>query len=413
MEQRRWPDTEDQTFHYPLLRTVYPPPDVASHSIPPYGNVNASSGFRTQPTASAPTAVQENNGETSKGGDKWSGNEEKNWAGKQGMGVQSYLGEDMAGETTGRDKIKAPTHVPEPGALTSPAVVNFSATELAALEPLQPPRGHLKPPVLPRDENGVPMRADWARNGRVSSDRTKVKEKHITTKPEFFYSSLAAPPPEWGPTTADERHLFSYGDGVQLAPGRVYNREELALFLRGRPEGAPCTIRVGATPSQIANRLASEDTQCRWDGCPSRSRAIVPGWFRVGLDEFPRWTSDGMLDPYKMAGVMHLWCFEQCFDMVEYITKGRVEAENRIYPREERNSTALTRDTDRDIKDGFDVWYRDRKREEKGRKGDNSGWQPREHTKSFSYLLTHYHLTHQTTARHSSRLRRSAGKKSV
>lgn len=55
---------------------------------------------------------------------------------------------------------------------------------------------------------------------------------------------------------------------------------------------------------------------------------------------------------------MHLWCFEQCFDIVELYAAGRVKPENRRFPKETSNPMSLERDSGREIvTDALKLWF--------------------------------------------------------
>lgn len=382
--------SEDQTSEYALPSSNYPPPEIAAQQIPPYGNVRASPTLHGRGSKRALAT------------DSSKGNARKGPLG----GGQGYPGENWGGLAAGSEDFSDLYRLPGTVPMGPPARVKAPQVETTALWRQPPPQGYLEPPRPWTPPAGSPRMAEWVKNGRVSSNREKMKQGDKECNPSYFYHSLKLPPPDFGPTLAGGCHRYAYTLGVQLAEGRSFSKNELAEFIRGRPDGVPCTLRVQATPSQISKRLEKDDSRCRWANCPIPNRTIGAGWYRVAFDEFPQWTSDGTLDPYKMAGMLHLWCFEQCFDITKF-PKDRLQAEERSLPKEEKNSAALTRDTDREIiREAYDKWFK----KHRGTRADNGPWVPREHKESLSYELTRHHLENQTQARATSRQLRNQAK---
>jgi hypothetical protein len=128
---------------------------------------------------------------------------------------------------------------------------------------------------------------------------------------------------------------------------------------------------------------------------------------RVAFDEFGMETSTGRKDPYKVAGTMHLWCFEQCFDLAKLYNEKKLFADLRNLPLEELNRMSLAKDTDRDIMDeAFRPWFRSRPVANKSRE-----WVPLKHEDTLSYALVQHHLNAQAGARQSTRETRNSARR--
>lgn len=391
-----------------LSHSAYPTPDIVTQQTLPYGNLNTDSSLQGY----AQTQARYNGGAMSHPRNNARGNGPANGAeGSKGSG-QRYPGENQGGDMAGSDDSKQdpccrdgtrdgtvqmapPTGLNEPPATTAPPVRVLLGTP------------HLNEPkrVL---VNGVWMRQKGSENGRVPTTRQSKNQQPHLCDPRLFYRTLPKPPLGFGNERGIGLHQFRYSSDVQLADDLKYSAEDIAKFLKGRDGQITCKLRVQATPSQVTHRLAKEDRRCRWKDCPIPSRNIASGWYRVAFDEFPRWTDNGLLDPYHMAGVMHLWCFEQCFDLVDLSTTGRLVAEDRTLDREEKNLMSLTRDSDHAmIKNTYFPWFMKRREKDVPHTGP---WKPRPHKDSLSYVLTRHHLDHQTKARHTSRNNRRAKK---
>ncbi|KAG5927793.1 hypothetical protein E4U42_001762 [Claviceps africana] len=141
---------------------------------------------------------------------------------------------------------------------------------------------------------------------------------------------------EWkyrpGPWPLDS--TFVYLEDAQLAY-REYSTEDIKLYLEQCPRRY--MLWVQSEPSQSSHRRHNrngkpmdEDSKCRWAGCPVKGRAVV-GLYRVAFDEFPAQTSQGIKDPYKVAMLMHLWCFEQILDPLVYYKRRRLLPDTRTF----------------------------------------------------------------------------------
>jgi hypothetical protein len=230
---------------------------------------------------------------------------------------------------------------------------------------------------------------------KVSKNKVSKRGK----KPEIKYPA-AETRAAWGSKTwEDGQHLFTYTQKGQWLRDRKFNKEQLREYVDNCPKGT--VFRVQQAPTHCNERLDLEDRICRWANCPVANRTITSGWLRVCFDEFPGKTSSGDRDPLTCAGSMHLWCFEQVFDPVEFHLEDRLKAETRQFVLEERNAMSLEKLTDAEIIAGaYTEWFKD--------------WipffdphdkfpTPREYENTLSYKLNKYHLNNQTKARRRAR----------
>ncbi|UNI13969.1 hypothetical protein JDV02_000654 [Purpureocillium takamizusanense] len=239
---------------------------------------------------------------------------------------------------------------------------------------------------------------------KVDNSRNAKKNKNPNSNPSWVYTTPVRPNASFGPLTTGGRPLFTYTQQGQLTAGRAFTSQELRAYV----DGGRCFMWVQQAPSQCAGRMDHDDKKCRWASCPINARSISSGWLRVALDEFPGLTSDGTKDPFKVAGVLHLWCFEQIFDPMEFHKSGRLLPEVRHLPKETSNVMAINRETDRDIvPECYNKWFQDREQEFQQH---GPVRRPRQHEESLSYALIKYHVSNQTTARHRARATRNQDK---
>ncbi|KAJ6446695.1 Protein LCHN [Purpureocillium lavendulum] len=268
-----------------------------------------------------------------------------------------------------------------------------------------PTGGYIPAPHQPDSKPGHSFGlSDVDQDIKVDNSRNAKKNKNARTDPLQVYKTHIQPPSSFGPTAADGQPLFTYTSQCQLTTGRAFTTEELRQYVKA----ARCCMWLQQAPSQCADRMDDDDKKCRWASCPLNARTISSGWLRVAFDEFPGLTSNGTKDPFKMAGVLHLWCFEQVFDPMEFHSSGRLLPETRHLPKEMTNVMAINRDSDRDIvADCYEKWFKEHEAEFEVC-GPLS--RPREHRQSLSYALVRYHLDKQTTARHRARANRNQNK---
>lgn len=255
------------------------------------------------------------------------------------------------------------------------------------------PRTHQ--PGNPYNQDLTAAPEAWGRN----------RPKRAKCDPMLIYPNMPTPNP-WGPILEDGRLLFRYEDDGPLDTSLVFDRPQLETFVNECPRNL--TIWVQQAPAQCNYRLGRGESRCRYLHCPDPKRTILPGWLRVAMDEYPELTATGAKDPFKMSLVLHLWCFEKCFDPMEFYMRGKLGADQRELPKEIRNSMAINKDTDALIVSrAFDPWFIKNHSEWHlhGPKTD-----PREYKDSLSAALVNYHLSNQIQSRQKTRNSRNRTK---
>lgn len=157
-------------------------------------------------------------------------------------------------------------------------------------------------------------------------------------------------------------------------------------------------IRVANTPAQANHRLFAD--KCIWNCCPVPTRTIRQGFQQVVFDEYPAQTDTGERDPYRVSGRMHLFCYEQCSDIIEDFKRGIVKAETRNLLREERNAMSLTRDKINAAieRETYDPWFRHHIQNSNG-----ALMAPRPRKETLGHALTMHHLQTQPGQRQNKR----------
>nr|CEG05597.1 unnamed protein product [Fusarium clavum] len=194
---------------------------------------------------------------------------------------------------------------------------------------------------------------------------------------------------------------LEYLPAGQLEEHILFGAADLRNYLKECPR--PVTIWLQNSPSKCKGRQEDADMKCRYADCPTKYGTILHGWHRVAFDEFPEQTTYGSKDPFKMAGVMHLWCFEQCIDPYECFEEGQLQPDDRDLPHETTNRAAINRDDYKGVVKGAIVpWFNGR---------EKAGVTPVPyplHEDTLSWKLCNYHIQHQTNARESCRKKRNA-----
>ncbi|KAL9485203.1 hypothetical protein ACSS6W_003992 [Trichoderma asperelloides] len=243
------------------------------------------------------------------------------------------------------------------------------------------------------------------RGSKVSMNRAAKQRNDPECDPSLLY-----PKPRtrasWGSKNKEQRHSFNYNEKGQWLDDLRLNNEQLREYVDNCPKGT--VFRVQQAPTQCNHRIGPIDTKCRWEKCLIKSRTIMSGWLRVTFDEFPAETSGGTRDPLLCAGSMHLWCFEQVFDPMEFHLDGRLIPETRQFPFEDRNVTSLEKLTDAGlVRATYTPWFEKRKAF-----FDMHGKFPVSlcYEDSLSYALNRHHIRHQTPARFKTREARAKEK---
>ncbi|KAG6153740.1 hypothetical protein E4U37_002693 [Claviceps purpurea] len=178
---------------------------------------------------------------------------------------------------------------------------------------------------LPASHNRIFKAQGGTTRMTVDIKREDVPEREAS----LWYDTWEYQPESWGP-----ENKFEYTEDAQLLL-RNYTTQDIRYYLKKCPRRY--VLWVQRVPSQSNKRTldrsgkqSMEDKCCRWDGCPIEGRAVT-GMIRVAFDEFPLQTSQGIKDPFKVAMIMHLWCFEQFLDPVLYLRNGRMHFDTRTF----------------------------------------------------------------------------------
>ncbi|KAL6866982.1 hypothetical protein J3F83DRAFT_715257 [Trichoderma novae-zelandiae] len=236
---------------------------------------------------------------------------------------------------------------------------------------------------------------------KVNLNRAAKRRGDPSCDPSRHYTANLVSVSPWGSLTWNGNPLFSYTPKGQWLRDRCFNKKQLQEYVDNCAKET--VFWVQQAPTQCNHRLDPEDRICRWANCPVANRTIAAGWLRVAFDEFPHLTSNGLRDPLKCAGSMHLWCFEQALDPLKFHLSGRLRAEDREFPLEDKSVVTLEKLTDVGIiREAYQPWFMQRMR--------RPNQPPREYRDSLSYRLTKYHVDNQTAARQKARSKRNTAK---
>ncbi|KAK1831680.1 hypothetical protein QBC39DRAFT_433799 [Podospora conica] len=219
-------------------------------------------------------------------------------------------------------------------------------------EPM-PPRllGTSMPPPPSAEPSLSPSRRSPTLKSITHARKTKNRPDN---DPSALYARLP-PQPKWGPTKGRTKApLFDYyKGGPELYPSKRFSKEELWTFFIGAGRPVPrqgMTIWIQSTPSQVNDRYQAQSasSKCRYKDCPVPKGTILKGFYRVAMDEFADLTTEGAADPFHNAGYLHLYCFEQIFDLGLLLHTAhafygfKVAADVRNHRYEDRNPMAIT-----------------------------------------------------------------------
>ncbi|KAF9770577.1 hypothetical protein IL306_011861 [Fusarium sp. DS 682] len=205
----------------------------------------------------------------------------------------------------------------------------------------------------------------------------------------------------WRSSQGFEYHYLENEDG-QWDPKFRLSAEGLKDYIKNCPRDL--RIWLQHYPAQSKHRTVEADNKCRYEDCPVKGNTIRHGWFRVAFDEFHEATSNGEKDPFKMAGTMHLWCFERCIDPAGLLRVGKMQPDTRELDWEECNPMAIIRDSDANIVERTIIpWVRKRQ-------GRVMQVPFVKHEDSLSFALCSHHKDNETGARQRTRDIRNAKK---
>jgi hypothetical protein len=147
-------------------------------------------------------------------------------------------------------------------------------------------------------------------------------------------------------------HRFEYNQWGELSR-LTYTTEELAEFIYSHPHTKHCQLKlwIQRSPADSARRYPTRHSnKCRFRDCPAQVAGqhgtILPGHYRVALDE--RWHRyRDHVDPFWVAGYVHLYCLERFLDLPALIRRGGgggglVAVDTRELPNEPRHEFAAS-----------------------------------------------------------------------
>ncbi|KAG6081085.1 hypothetical protein E4U15_003049 [Claviceps sp. LM218 group G6] len=210
-------------------------------------------------------------------------------------------------------------------------------TKRKTVHPMRIKRGKTEAP-----EHGKPEALKRGKPEAPKRDKPEDPDPDSEARASRWYDPWVYQPPSWRLNNkrkdrckGESKPDFEYTQDAQLV-WRKYTTEEIQAYLDECPRKYALWLQRDL--SQFNHRLQSrtgkssvkKDRHCRWRDCPAEGKP-VSGMYRVAFDEFPLQTSHGIKDPFKVAMVMHLWCFEQIFDPVIYHQNGRLHLDTRTF----------------------------------------------------------------------------------
>lgn len=237
-------------------------------------------------------------------------------------------------------------YLPDLGMPRPPSAASMLPPSLGGPMPYLPPPPSAKPSRSPRRRRTSSLKTTIA--------HTRKSKFRADNDPSRLYARFPTQP-NWGPTKGRAKApIFQYyKGGPELYPNRRYSKEELWTFFSGagRPASRKgMTLWIQSTPSQVNYRYqaSSASSKCRYRDCPIPQGTILKGFFRVALDEFADLTTEGAADPFQNAGFLHLYCFEELFDLGLLLHTAhafygfKVAADARNHRFEDRNPMSIT-----------------------------------------------------------------------
>ncbi|KAF4119281.1 hypothetical protein GMORB2_4800 [Geosmithia morbida] len=224
-------------------------------------------------------------------------------------------------------------------------------------------------------------------------DPDKIDPKKVYT------DELVRPKTWWLPTIPIT--IFEYADkNGNERLNRRFSARQLRWFIDANPD---LTLWVQNFAAQVVRRTG--ESACLWECCPAPKKQIKQGWFQVAFDEFPAETSSGRRDPFQVAGHMHLYCYEQCFDPIYDASRGTLKPDTRELPLEKKNRMSLAKETGKNmVRYAYEPWFESRISELESEPREF----PRPQAETLNRALVDYHLSRQPKARQLVRNQRNA-----
>ncbi|VUC32004.1 unnamed protein product [Clonostachys rosea] len=210
-----------------------------------------------------------------------------------------------------------------------------------------------------------------------SESKPKKAKRSRANEPAPEYNIRWPRPPSWG-VADDGSPLFVYNDDGQLRTDIKYTAEDIRNYIDNCPR--KLKILIQQSPTQVSKRL-DDSNKCMWIGCIKQEHKIDVGFFRVAFDEFYKQSKSGRRNPLKPTAVMHLWCYEQCFDPLVDYHHHKLKPDVRRLRKENRNPMGIIHKGKKIVQEALKPWL------------INSEFSEgtREYTSSLSYALNQYH----------------------
>ena len=193
---------------------------------------------------------------------------------------------------------------------------------------------------LPQAPSAMPPAEQWEDPfiglPKVVYKREHRRVKHPLTDPDNIYKDPIDITEPWG-FAENGGALFKYDPNGQLYG--EFTAQDIRQYIDHFTDPNEFTIWLQHYPAQCSGRTGKY--HCMWEGCPITGGTIYAGDYQVAFDEYPLKTTRGYRDPFKVAGHMHLYCYEKCFDPVFDHLRGVLRPDTRTLPREERNPMAF------------------------------------------------------------------------
>jgi hypothetical protein len=141
-------------------------------------------------------------------------------------------------------------------------------------------------------------------------------------------------------------NTFEYTDKHEFKE-KTYTTEQIRDFIFNYPKDkrthARLKLWIQKTPTDSARRYHSvSHAKCRFKDCPAQlyqTGTILHGHYRIAIDE--RWHAHGLnVDPFHVAGFVHLYCMERFLDFEAVCKLGVVEVDDRAMPHEPKGRFA-------------------------------------------------------------------------
>jgi hypothetical protein len=376
-----WSSTPKPGSYY-----TYPPPEIAQECPPAYGPGEIGTYRKMASQGRVQNISQDQFGNSpALSGLPWNAYVQQSGAAKTGPSKQKLAnGEEAHTRTLGRATGKRRTRV-----ISGTDDDSDNRGRAGMVDEADEPVDDNNYDSTMASRKTAPSTVDNSRDGR--------KESHMTREPSKVYTKPLTPATSWNHINVRHKYnYFTYTDRGVLDPAMFFGAVELKCYIDHCPRKP--RMWVQHVPAQCNIRQGRDLQKCRFSQCPANQNNMPVGFDRVVFDEFWKETSSGQRDPFLVAFSMHLWCLEQCRDVLEDHLSGRLKPETRTFPKEDRNKMDLSRDSDKQIIPlTYDPWFGSR----------NFVTKPRKHKYTLTYALNQHHVRNQNRTRQKTRDKRN------